>query len=740
MKRINFLITLLIAAIFQSMAQNPVPIAQARLTPTGGTVTIQGVVLNGPELGIIRYLQDSTGGLAIYDATKTYMQRGDLVQVTGVMQPYNQLLELVSITNDTVLSTGNPLPAPVLITPSQFGEIHESVMIRINDATFTTSGGTFSGNTNYNIISNGQQAQIRIVNGNPLVGQLIPTTQVDLIGIGSQFSYSNPTAGYQMMLRDPQDIISNIAITFTSPVTVSNITTTGFDLDWTTNIAGSTGVQYGTTPALGQVMTNSVQGTNHQVSLTGLQPAAMVYAKAFSVHGTDTAFSGLNVYATQSLSSGDIKVYFTGSADHSYSTGVNAVQLNNLLDDTLIAYINRADKTIDLAIYSFGTQNISNIAAALNAAHTRGVDVRVVYCGTTANLGIQSLYPAIGKMKSPTSSEYAIMHNKFIIFDANHTDPNLPIVWTGSMNWTETCINNNANNVVIVQDQSLARGYTLEFEEMFGSTGLQPDSSQSRFGPYKTNNTPHEFVIGGRRVKSFFSPSDGVNGEIIRHIESAQHQVFVNTMLITRSDIAYALRDQHLAQKDVKVLVNNDADCTQLVVDVLGSNLGANFREFGESHTLHHKAMLIDALNPGPSTLVWTGSHNWSNAADQRNDENTLVIYDTTIANLYYQEFMKRWGLAIPLAISEKQAAQLSVQLFPNPSPGGIFTLETTAIFEGSGVLMITGIDGRLYRMRNISIPAGLHQQKFNEPLSPGIYLIHLQTVEGTLTKKLIVH
>jgi phosphatidylserine/phosphatidylglycerophosphate/cardiolipin synthase-like enzyme len=418
---------------------------------------------------------------------------------------------------------------------------------------------------------------------------------------------------------------------------------------------------------------------------------------------------------------------------------VNAIQLDDLMDDTLIAYINRADKTIDLAIYSFGTQNISNIAAALNAAHNRGVDVRVVYCGTTANQGIQSLYPAIGKMESPTSSEYAIMHNKFIIIDAHHTDPNRAIVWTGSMNWTETCINNFPNNVVIVQDQSLAKGYTLEFEEMFGSTGLLPDTSQSRFGPYKTNNTPHEYVIGGRRVKSFFSPSDGVNAEIIRHIESAQHQVFVNTVLITRSDIAYALRDQHLAQKDVKVLVNNDGDCTQLVVDVLGTNLGTNFREYGESHILHHKLMMIDPLTPGPGTGVWTGSHNWSNAADQRNDENTLVIYDTTIANIYYQEFMKRWSLAIPLATHNLAEQNLQLHLFPNPSDGGHFTLQTTTRIGGHGLITVTGVDGRIHVQQNIEIPSGSHQFRFTPQLSSGIYLVRVVTPDGGATGKMMV-
>lgn len=729
----SFILTLIVAG---SIAQNPVPIAVARLAAVNDTVTIAGVVLNGSELGVIRYIQDPTGGLAIYDGTKTYLQRGDSVRLTGIMDNYNQLLELRNVTNDTVLSSNNPLPVPVLITPSQFGEIHESEMIRINDAIFTSAGGTFAGNTNYTITAQGQQAQIRINNGNPLVGSLIPTSQVDLVGIGSQFSYSNPAAGYQMLLRDAQDIISNTAIALTSPVSVSNIAGTGFDLSWTTNISGSTQVYYGNSPALGLHQMNTGSGTSHTLSLTGLTPGTITWVKAFSVAGTDTAFSGVNVYATRSLSSGDIKVYFTSTVDNSVSTGVNAIQMDDLLDDTLIAYIDRADSTIDLAIYNFGSQNISAIYAALNQAHNRGVRVRVVHDGTTQNQGISSLYAAIGKIASPTSSEYAIMHNKFMIFDAHHSNPMKPIVWTGSMNWTETCINQYANNVVIIQDQSLARGYTLEFEEMFGSTGAQPDPNNSKFGPYKANNTPHEFIIGGKRVKSFFSPSDGVNGQIISHIQGAQNQVYVNTMLITRSDIAYALRDQKTAGRDVKVIVNNDGDCTQLVVDELKSALGAQFREFGESYILHNKLMIIDPGFPGADPLVWTGSHNWSNAADQRNDENTLVIHDDTIANIYLQEFTQRFALGVPLSVTASLKPEYHPVIYPNPSNGN-FSLQLPATLSEPVEVMIFSTDGKLVFQKK-AVPAG-SPVSIQSNLPAGIYLIRVLTGNTTTNSKLLI-
>ena len=58
---------------------------------------------------------------------------------------------------------------------------------------------------------------------------------------------------------------------------------------------------------------------------------------------------------------------------------------------------------------------------------------------------------------------------------------------------------------------------------------------------------------------------------------------------------------------------------------------------------MHHKYMVIDQAAPTSDPIAFTGSHNWSAAADNDNDENTLVIHDATIANIYYQNFVKRF-------------------------------------------------------------------------------------------------
>jgi hypothetical protein len=58
---------------------------------------------------------------------------------------------------------------------------------------------------------------------------------------------------------------------------------------------------------------------------------------------------------------------------------------------------------------------------------------------------------------------------------------------------------------------------------------------------------------------------------------------------------------------------------------------------------LHHKYMIVDVNWPDNDPLVVTGSHNWSFAADNSNDENTLIIHDQGVANKYLQEFAQRY-------------------------------------------------------------------------------------------------
>ena len=165
---------MIIALAFYSNAQD---IATARSQGIGASVTVTGIVTNGDELGPIRYIEDSTAGLAIYDLSgNNYLAnvvRGDSITVTGTLVDYNGLLELNPTNNATIHSIANILPSPQIVVPSQIGESTESELIQIENAIFVNGGSNFAVST-YDFISNGQQGKIYIRTGHPLIGQLIP--------------------------------------------------------------------------------------------------------------------------------------------------------------------------------------------------------------------------------------------------------------------------------------------------------------------------------------------------------------------------------------------------------------------------------------------------------------------------------------------------------------------------------------------------------------------------------------
>ena len=648
MKKAVFVLVGLMITGIQGFSQNT--IAEARAMSIGATVTVRGIVTNGSELGTsIRYLQDNTAGIAGY--SYNYMNslvRGDSVVVTGVLKLYNQLLELDPVTSAQVITQGIPLPDAVVITPGEMSEQYEAELVKFEGVTFQNAGGVFAGNTNYNVTDGNETAQIRINNASTLVGTLIPTSMVDLIGICSQFSYDDPNAGYQLLLRDENDIIAGSSILFTEPLRVSNIITTGFSLDWVTNIAGTTELFYGRTPGL-ELGHSSIAGTGttHVINISGLNPSDLIYVQAFSVAGQDTGWSGLKTFITRSISSGTIKTYFTRTVDTTFATGTKAIQIYRAVDDTCIAYINRAKQSIDVAIYNFNVEGLSSIAGALNAAYARGVLVRVVTDGSTNNSAIPELNPGIGKIGRLTST--GIMHDKYMIIDGKSSDPNDPVVWTGSCNWTDQNVNTDANNVLFIQDASLAKVYILEFEEMFGSSTAQPNAANAKFGPEKGDNTPHDLIIDGKKVEVYFSPSDGVNSQLVSHIGTADADLEIGTMLMTRTIISDAIIDRFEEGVTSKVIISNRSTSSQ-VIDALSNALGNNFREYHEQGMLHSKMMIVDQSDIQSDPFVWTGSHNWSDAANITNDENTIIIHDATVANLFYQEFVERFRLSIPIS------------------------------------------------------------------------------------------
>jgi phosphatidylserine/phosphatidylglycerophosphate/cardiolipin synthase-like enzyme len=516
---------------------------------------------------------------------------------------------------------------------------------------------------------------------------------------------------------------------------VSQILTNGFTISWKLNQQANAWVTWSATHTdqSGKETLGNEQDLFRWTFKQG-EPARFYKVDFFAVNQSDTLHIGPVLYSTRSMSSGEVLVYFNHEVDHSVAKQTPAKYLNRLVDDTLIAYLNRAKETIDISIYNSSSSNsLSNIAAALNNAHARGVQVRIVYDKETSNTMLPNVSAQIGKIASKIGFAFGIMHNKFVVIDADAENPDQALVWTGSTNWTVDQMNGrDENNVIIVRDQALARAYTLEFEEMFGSTGAQPNLANSKFGPEKTDNTPHEFNVGGRRVRAYFSPSDGTNAQLIGVINSASADIEFASMIITRFDLANAISNK-ISQGVTEVYgITNDSLASEpapqvwrQLKDALWFNRMTSNNGF--AWTMHHKFIIADATADDSDPQVFTGSHNWSNAAEQRNDENTLIVHDADIANQFYQAFswMYKRTAGRSVGITPQTVNAGMWKIFPNPASDQIY-FEGLHHVAGAVSIQLRDFSGRVILSERISgkDPMTLSLTGITE----GIYLIEIES------------
>ncbi len=703
-------ITIIIITIMLSIVSYSQDIATARLQGVGATVTVTGVITNGNELGPIRYIEDATAGLAIYEPTVMDSTiRGQEITVTGVLVDYNGLLEMQPVNTLSINSSGNTV-SPQVVTPLQIGEATEGELIQIDNVIFNNGGALFTVGT-HDFNSNGETGKIYIKAGSPLENSMIPMGVVTLIGISSQYTFSVPANdGYQILPRDSADIIQTGALLFTSAVTQSNITTTSFDLSWTTSDSSSSNCNYGISTALGTIINNGGNIMTHTISLTGLSPATFYHIECYSVNGTDTAFSSVGIYSTASNSSGFIRPYFNHSVDNSFSNGVDAQNITTYFNDTIKAYMDLAQNTLDICVYNASD---ATIATAINDAYNRGVSVRYIADDDVVNSMLSSLNPNIPVVYRDPSLP-GIMHNKFIVIDANSTVNSW--VMGGSCNWSNPSnLFNDYNNIIFIQDKAVAKAYTMEFEEMWAGN----------FGANKLDNTPHKFIVAGVDVEVYFSPSDQTTFQINNVIETVDYSFEFGLLSFTRDDLAQTIIDKNSAFGVSIRGIIEDENSTGSEFANLQSN-GVNMRSHsGVSNSFHHKYAIADANVAGSDPTILTGSHNWSNNAENNSDENTLIIHDATIANIYLQEFEKRWGeLATTNTLNELIDINLSV--FPNPSRGQITILSDIEVRQ----INVYSIEGKLISNRT--------EATFTINKA-GVYFIKVITDEGSLIKKIII-
>lgn len=301
----------------------------------------------------------------------------------------------------------------------------------------------------------------------------------------------------------------------------------------------------------------------------------------------------------------------------------------NGVDRTLIALIDSAQNTIDIAIYRFAYRPA---IAALGRACERGVHVRVV-TDQASEAEFPDEYAQLQSLRCVTLKTDATadargrfehtMHHKFAVFDGN-------LIWTGSLNWVEREVFFDANNALVIRDERLARLFTNEFNEMF----LRDRFGQQKYGG-RIFTQLQTFRVGATPVGLYFTPS-GAPQKIVREAirqakESIQIAMFYFTDDLLIAELA-AAQGRGVALDAVWDFRGWERFEDSEIDEMLHLGVGVVDALPG---LVHHKFAVIDGKT------VITGSTNWSDSGFFENDENLLVLESPALAAQFVEHFQR---------------------------------------------------------------------------------------------------
>lgn len=305
------------------------------------------------------------------------------------------------------------------------------------------------------------------------------------------------------------------------------------------------------------------------------------------------------------------ELYFIDPVDPLSMQGTGGV------DVPLVQAIDDARLSIDIAAYSL---SLNSVRSALINAHQRGVTVRLVMESTNMDRSdpqriIEAGIPVVGDNRD------GLMHDKFVVIDRSE-------VWLGSMNFTDSGAYDDHNNMLRIRSTKMAENYIKEFEEMF---------LDNLFGDNVRAETPNPtLTIDGTQVDTLFSPDDGVANHLAALLSSAEESIHFLAFSFTSNDLGDIVR----AKAEEGLEIHGVMDEEQI-----DSNQGTEFDPFRQADLdvlidgipgqMHHKVFIIDGK------IVVLGSYNFSQSAETRNDENTVVIHNEEIAEQYLKEFQR---------------------------------------------------------------------------------------------------
>ncbi len=167
-----------------------IPIATARATTEGTPVTITGVLtatdsFNGPA-----FIQDATGGIAIFDQeiqSGQNLKIGDSITLTGVRVAFNDQVQVDSVIEVIAHGVAQTPIIPLDITLAELVD-HPGELVRVLNTSFPNPGDLLFGNSNYTLTDSSGAGELRIDNDvDTVAGKQQPVSCPEITGVVGRF-------------------------------------------------------------------------------------------------------------------------------------------------------------------------------------------------------------------------------------------------------------------------------------------------------------------------------------------------------------------------------------------------------------------------------------------------------------------------------------------------------------------------------------------------------------------------
>ena len=340
-----------------------------------------GIVLGGnrrllPSPGLEFFIFDpvSNAGIGVFRSanftSNPYtVTEGDLIRVIGTVSHFSGLAQ-INVDSIVVLSSGNALPAPQVVT--SMSDLTESRLIRINNLTLVpssstsaqwpASGATGSGRTPK--ATNGVDTfDIRIDNDVNLFNSPAPTGTFSMIGVGSQFDASAPhTSGYQLCPRYLQDLVQVVTYSVSGTLAYNNTASTPMT-NSLVRAKDSTGAIVGSdsTDATGAYSILALPSGTYTLEGATSKPWGGVNASdalAMNRHFSGSVpLVGLRLGAADVNGNGAVNASDALTTNRRFSGGLTSFSVGNWITERPSVLVNGANATQDLKMLSYADVN-----------------------------------------------------------------------------------------------------------------------------------------------------------------------------------------------------------------------------------------------------------------------------------------------------------------------------------------------------------------------------------------------